>query len=208
MTTNPIDRAGRAADRRDGAEPTPVTDVGAAARGDPARRRRAAEPRAPRRRRRRAPSPRCARRSTASSPTTTAATGGPRRGFELREVGGGWRLYVRAEHDDLVARLRQHPGPVPAVAGRARDPRGDRLQAAHHARAGRLDPRRERRLRGAHAARPRPHHRAFTDAETGAINYGTTELLLNLGINSLDELPHISPLLEDGAEGFDDDDIR
>ena len=22
-------------------------------------------------------------------------TGGPRRGFELREVGGGWRLYVR-----------------------------------------------------------------------------------------------------------------
>src|SRR5690606_13371420 len=28
---------------------------------------------------------------------------GPRRGFELREVGGGWRLYVREDHDDLVA---------------------------------------------------------------------------------------------------------
>ncbi|NKF33836.1 SMC-Scp complex subunit ScpB, partial [Pseudomonas sp. BGM005] len=28
---------------------------------------------------------------------------GPRRGFELREVGGGWRLYVRDDHDDLVA---------------------------------------------------------------------------------------------------------
>lgn len=28
---------------------------------------------------------------------------GPRRGFELREVGGGWRLYVREEHDDLVS---------------------------------------------------------------------------------------------------------
>src|SRR5690606_6668309 len=28
--------------------------------------------------------------------------GGVRRGFELREVGGGWRLYVRAEHDDAV----------------------------------------------------------------------------------------------------------
>jgi len=27
---------------------------------------------------------------------------GPRRGFELREVGGGWRLYVRADHDDVV----------------------------------------------------------------------------------------------------------
>ena len=45
-----------------------------------------------------------------------------------------------------------------------------------------------------------------TDAETGAILYGTTDLLLaNLGINSLDELPHISPLLDDGQEGFDRD---
>ena len=43
-----------------------------------------------------------------------------------------------------------------------------------------------------------------TDAETGAILYGTTDMLLtNLGINSLDELPHISPLLDDGQEGFD-----
>lgn len=32
-------------------------------------------------------------------------TGGPRRGFELREVAGGWRLYVRAEHDDLIAEM-------------------------------------------------------------------------------------------------------
>ena len=46
---------------------------------------------------------------------------------------------------------------------------------------------------------------AFTDSETGAINYGTTDLLLTqLGINSLDELPLISPLLDDGADGFDD----
>ena len=45
-----------------------------------------------------------------------------------------------------------------------------------------------------------------TDAETGAILYGTTDLLLtNLGINSLDELPPISPLLDDGQEGFDRD---
>jgi segregation and condensation protein B len=46
---------------------------------------------------------------------------------------------------------------------------------------------------------------SFTDSETGAINYGTTDLLLTqLGINSLDELPHISPLLADGADGFED----
>ena len=44
----------------------------------------------------------------------------------------------------------------------------------------------------------------FTDTETGAIHYDTTDLLLTqLGINSLDELPHISPLLDDGQEGFD-----
>ena len=45
----------------------------------------------------------------------------------------------------------------------------------------------------------------FADPETGAIHYGTTDaLLVNLGINSLDELPHISPLLDDGANGFEE----
>ncbi|MCR2827938.1 SMC-Scp complex subunit ScpB, partial [Microbacterium sp. zg.Y909] len=49
----------------------------------------------------------------------------------------------------------------------------------------------------------------FTDPETGAINYGTTDaLLVNLGINSLDELPHISPLLDDGSDGFDVEGLR
>jgi segregation and condensation protein B len=27
---------------------------------------------------------------------------GPARGFELREVGGGWRIYVRSDFDDVV----------------------------------------------------------------------------------------------------------
>ena len=45
----------------------------------------------------------------------------------------------------------------------------------------------------------------FADAETGAINYGTTDALLeHLGINGLDELPPISPLLDDGADGFEE----
>ncbi len=30
-------------------------------------------------------------------------TGGVRRGFELREVGGGWRVYVRPEYDTVIA---------------------------------------------------------------------------------------------------------
>ena len=46
---------------------------------------------------------------------------------------------------------------------------------------------------------------AYTDSETGAIHYATTDLLLSqLGINSIDELPRISPLLDDGSGGFDD----
>ena len=49
----------------------------------------------------------------------------------------------------------------------------------------------------------------FTDPDTGAIHYGTTDaLLVNLGINSLDELPHISSLLDDGADGFAGESIR
>ncbi|HQG71125.1 MAG TPA: SMC-Scp complex subunit ScpB, partial [Rhodoglobus sp.] len=46
---------------------------------------------------------------------------------------------------------------------------------------------------------------AFTDNETGAIHYETTDLMLTqLGINSIDELPKISPLLDDGSQGFDE----
>jgi len=50
---------------------------------------------------------------------------------------------------------------------------------------------------------------SHTDPETGAINYKTTDALLtHLGINSLDELPPISPLLDDGSSGFDSEVIR
>ena len=46
---------------------------------------------------------------------------------------------------------------------------------------------------------------AFTDSETGAIHYATTDLLLTqMGVNSIEELPLISPLLDDGSAGFDD----
>ena len=45
----------------------------------------------------------------------------------------------------------------------------------------------------------------YLDPETGAIFYETTPMLLQeLGIESLDQLPPLSPLLDDGAEGFDD----
>jgi segregation and condensation protein B len=44
----------------------------------------------------------------------------------------------------------------------------------------------------------------YTDSETGAVNFGTSDLFLEtLGINSLDELPPISPYLPGAEEVFD-----
>ena len=128
---------------------------------------------------------------------------GPRRGFELREVGGGWRIYVRAEHDALVtdyvttqtpSRLSQAAlETLAVVAYKQPITRG----AIAGIRAVNVDSVvRTLVARGLITE-------MFTDAETGAINYGTTDALLAyLGINSLDELPPISPLLDDGTQGF------
>ena len=131
--------------------------------------------------------------------------GGPRRGFELREVGGGWRLYVREEHDDLVSEFVNSQAPsrlsqaaLETLAVIAYKQPVTRGQVAS-IRAVNVDSVvRTLLARGLITE-------AFTDPDTGAIHYGTTEaLLVNLGINSLDELPHISPLLDDGADGFEE----
>ncbi|WP_409048449.1 SMC-Scp complex subunit ScpB [Microbacterium sp. HA-8] len=131
--------------------------------------------------------------------------GGPRRGFELREVGGGWRLYVREEHDDLVSDFVNTQAPsrlsqaaLETLAVIAYKQPVTRGQVAS-IRAVNVDSVvRTLLARGLITE-------VFTDADTGAIHYGTTDaLLVNLGINSLDELPPISPLLDDGADGFDE----
>lgn len=131
--------------------------------------------------------------------------GGVRRGFELREVGGGWRLYVRAEHDDLVSEFvggqapsRLSQAALETLAVIAYKQPVSRSQVAA-IRAVNVDSVvRTLVARGLITE-------AFSDPETGAIHYATTDaLLVHLGINSLDELPHISPLLEDGAGGFDE----
>ncbi len=135
--------------------------------------------------------------------------GGPRRGFELREVGGGWRLYVREEHDDLVSEFVNAQAPsrlsqaaLETLAVIAYKQPVTRSQVAS-IRAVNVDSVvRTLVARGLITE-------LFTDPETGAINYGTTDaLLVNLGINSLDELPHISPLLDDGSDGFDAETLR
>lgn len=135
--------------------------------------------------------------------------GGPRRGFELREVGGGWRLYVRAEYDDLVSEFVNTQAPsrlsqaaLETLAVIAYKQPVTRGQVAS-IRAVNVDSVvRTLLARGLITE-------VFTDPDTGAIHYGTTDaLLVNLGINSLDELPHISPLLDDGSEGFDAEVVR
>lgn len=134
---------------------------------------------------------------------------GPRRGFELREVGGGWRLYVREELDDVVAAFiggqapaRLSQAALETLAVIAYKQPVTRSQVAS-IRAVNVDSVvRTLVARGLITE-------LFADSETGAINYGTTDALLqHLGINSLDELPPISPLLDDGADGFDERTIR
>jgi len=131
--------------------------------------------------------------------------GGVRRGFELREVGGGWRLYVRPEHDDAVREfvLTQNPTKLSqaaletlaVIAYKQPISRG----AIASIRAVNVDSV-VRTLLGRGLITE-----AFTDSETGAIHYATTDLLLvQMGINSIEELPQISPLLVDGIDGFDD----
>lgn len=131
--------------------------------------------------------------------------GGTRRGFELRQVGGGWRLYARAEYDPVVAAFVTERGParlsqaaletLAVIAYKQPITRGQ-ISAI---RAVNVDS----------VVRTLVAHGLvtdlFADEETGAINYGTTDLLLTrLGISSIDELPKIAPLLDDGADGFDE----
>jgi len=139
---------------------------------------------------------------------TAATTDGAvsvRRGFELREVGGGWRIYVRPEFDHVVVDFvtTQNPSRLsqaaletlavitykqPISRGQVASIRAVNVDSVVRTLLG----------RGLITE-------VSTDAETHAILYGTTELVLQqLGLNSLDELPKISPLLADGAEGFDE----
>ena len=131
--------------------------------------------------------------------------GGVVRGFELREVGGGWRIYVRNEYDPIVRDfvLTQNPSrlsqaaleTLAVIAYKQPISRG----AIASIRAVNVDSV-VRTLLGRGLITE-----AFTDSETGAIHYATTDMLLTqLGVNSLDELPLISPLLADGSDGFDE----
>ena len=133
---------------------------------------------------------------------------GPQRGFELREVAGGYRFYVRESLDPIVADFVQQQSPVrlsqaaletlAVIAYRQPISRG----AIASVRAVNVDS--VVRTLLARGLITESGH----DPETGAILYGTDDALLNhLGISSIDELPPLAPLLDDGSGGFDSEQL-
>jgi segregation and condensation protein B len=127
------------------------------------------------------------------------------RGFELREVAGGWRIYVRENYDWAVKMFIANENPTklsqaaletlsviaykqPIARGQIASIRGVNVDSVV----------RTLTSRGLVTE-------LYTDSETGAIHYGTTSLLLEqLGINSLDQLPPISPYLPDVTSDFNE----
>ena len=132
------------------------------------------------------------------------SNGGRVRGFELREVGGGWRVFVRADFDWAVKMFVANENPtklsqaaLETLAVIAYKQPISRGQVAS-IRAVNVDSVVKTLLsRGLITE-------LYTDSETGAVNFGTTDLMLELlGINSLDELPPLSPHLPDANSNFD-----
>ncbi len=126
------------------------------------------------------------------------------RGFELREVAGGYRFYVRESLDPVVEDFVQQQTPaklsqaaletLAVIAYRQPVSRG----AIASIRAVNVDSV-VRTLLARGLVEEVAH-----DAETGAILYGTSDQLLgHLGIGDISELPSVAPLLDDGSEGFD-----
>lgn len=129
------------------------------------------------------------------------AGSGPTRGFELREIAGGYRFYVRASLDPLVADFVQQQTPsklsqaaletLAVIAYRQPISRG----AIASIRAVNVDSV-VRTLLGRGLITE-----AGQDPETTATLYGTTDALLgHLGIGDISELPPIAPLLDDPQE--------
>lgn len=133
-------------------------------------------------------------------------TGSRVRGFELREVGGGWRIFVRSDFEWAVREFIANENPTklsqaaletlaviayrqPIARGQIASIRGVNVDTVIKTLFS----------RGLITE-------LFTDSETGAINYGTSETFLEtLGINSLDDLPLISPYLPGVNEALENE---
>jgi segregation and condensation protein B len=127
------------------------------------------------------------------------------RGFDLREVAGGWRFYTRAEcapvverfvRDGQEVRLTQAALETLAVVAYRQPVNRARVSAVRGVNCDSVL--RTLTLRGL-------VEEAGTESETGAILYRTTGYFLErLGLASLDELPDLAPFLPEHVEDVED----
>lgn len=127
------------------------------------------------------------------------------RGFELRQIAGGWRLYTRADcapwverfiRDGQQARLTQAALETLAVVAYRQPVTRARVSAVRGVNVDGVI--RTLLARGLLTE-------AGTDTETGGTLYVTTPLLLEkLGLDSLDALPSLAPLLPE-LDDFESD---
>ncbi|WP_293786601.1 SMC-Scp complex subunit ScpB [uncultured Aeromicrobium sp.] len=127
------------------------------------------------------------------------------RGFELREVAGGWRFYTRDEYADAVAafvldgqqaKLSQAALETLAVIAYRQPISRSRISAIRGVNVDGVV--RTLVTRGLIEERG-------SDATTGATLYGTTGYFLErMGLGSLEELPPLAPLLP-GLDELDDE---
>jgi segregation and condensation protein B len=128
------------------------------------------------------------------------------RGFDLREVAGGWRFYTREDCAPLVerfvsdgqeVRLTQAALETLAVVAYRQPVSRARVSAVRGVNCDSVM--RTLVLRGL-------IEETGTDAETGAILYRTTGYFLErLGLASLDELPDLAPFLPEDIEDIENE---
>ena len=126
------------------------------------------------------------------------------RGFDLREVAGGWRFYTRAEcapvverfvRDGQEVRLTQAALETLAVVAYRQPVSRSRVSAVRGVNCDGVM--RTLVLRGL-------VDEAGTDTETGAILYRTTSYFLErIGLRDLDELPELAPFLPEDVEDIE-----
>jgi segregation and condensation protein B len=126
------------------------------------------------------------------------------RGFELRRVAGGWRIYSRAAHapvverfvlDGQTSRLSQAALETLAIVAYRQPVSRARVSAVRGVNVDAVM--RTLVTRGL-------VEEAGNDRETGAVLYRTTETFLHkLGLTSLDELPALAPFLPE-VDALDD----
>ncbi len=139
----------------------------------------------------------------ADAASTTGSSAAPR-GFELRKIAGGWRIYSRAEFADIVggfvlegqtARLTQAALETLAVIAYRQPVSRARVSAIRGVNVDSVV--RTLTQRGL-------IEDSGNDPESGAILYRTTSYFLErMGIGSVAELPQLSPHLP-GLEGIDE----